>query len=80
MSVNWLRFSSPTLIFSLYWLLDIVNQTLHTCLARVSEYTGRWYEYASTPTDYSQGNDNSCVRALYTDQGSSIGVFNEAVQ
>ena len=48
---------------------------------RVSEYTGRWYEYASTPTDYSQGNDNSCVRALYTDQGDgSIGVFNEAVQ
>ena len=57
------------------------RQTSPTCLARVSEYTGRWYEYASTPTDYSQGNDNSCVRALYTDQGDgSIGVFNEAVQ
>ena len=58
-----------------------IKHRLHVWPIRVSEYTGRWYEYASTPTDYSQGNDNSCVRALYTDQGDgSIGVFNEAVQ
>ena len=45
------------------------------------DYTGRWYEYASTSTNYSQGNDNSCVRALYSDYGNGvIGVFNEAIQ
>ena len=45
------------------------------------DYTGRWYEYASTSTNYSQGNDNSCVRAMYSDYGNGvIGVFNEAIQ
>ena len=48
---------------------------------KVLDYTGRWFEYASTSTNYSQGgNDDSCVRALYTDNGDgSIGVFNEAI-
>ena len=48
---------------------------------KVLDYTGRWYEYASTTTNYSQGNDNTCVRALYSDYGNDIiGVFNEAIQ
>ena len=48
---------------------------------QVLDYTGRWFEYASTSTNYSQGgNDDSCVRALYSDNGDGvIGVFNEAI-
>ena len=48
---------------------------------QVLDYTGRWFEYASTSTNYSQGgNNDSCVRALYSDNGDGIiGVFNEAI-
>ena len=48
---------------------------------QVLDYTGRWFEYASTSTNYSQGgNDDTCVRALYSDNGDGvIGVFNEAI-
>lgn len=42
-----------------------------------SQYSGTWYEYANVFEIYDIGAE--CIRATYTDDGATIGVFNEAL-
>lgn len=42
-----------------------------------SQYSGTWYEYANVFEIYDLGAE--CIRATYTDDGETIGVFNEAL-
>lgn len=42
-----------------------------------SKYSGTWYEYANVFEFYDIGAE--CIRATYTDDGETIGVFNEAL-
>ena len=42
-----------------------------------SQYAGTWYEYANVFEFYDIGAE--CIRATYTDDGDTIGVFNEAL-
>ena len=42
-----------------------------------SRYLGAWYEYANVFEIYQIGG--TCVRATYTDEGTNVGVFNEAI-
>ena len=44
---------------------------------RVLDYIGRWHEFANTWNLFDLGG--TCVRATYTDHGSSVGVFNEEI-